>query len=572
MKQILTIALAAILSFVTTSCDNNEDVNIGYRITRTDFAFPTEGGQEYFHVAFDSAASKPQVVSNQSWCKATFNSPKSTDKTYRYEVTVGRNETTEPREATITVTVNSQKNEISVTQAAKSFLNISSAKSVTLPEEGGITTITIESNGSWEWSCESEWLTLKSKENTSLTFEAPKNMGPKRRATIAVSLGDIIQEVEVIQEATSAVATMRTAVEIARDMYAGVNIGNTLESCDNVGKVASETMWGNPKVSQEYIRGLKELGFNTVRIPCAWDYHIIDQSKHTIDPAWLERVSEVVGYIVEEDMYAILNIHWDGGWFEEHVGGSYSTEREEKLAAIWRQIAEKLNAYDDHLLFAGANEPYQQSQSSINQSTADNLLRYMQAFVDAVRETGGNNALRTLVIQGPATNIDMSVKFMPNLPNDSAEGRLMFECHYYDPWQMTGMTEDANWGSMWYYWGEENFDPKNTKRNSNHTETDVRNQMQKLKATYVDKGYPCVIGEYCVGIRNKNQCGDLNEELHKASRATWNECVTREAKNAGCIPFYWETGGDVRRTDGAARNAYAIDGIMRGAAAGKYPF
>lgn len=572
MKRILIFSLAALASLFIASCTPEEEEAIGYRITRTDFTFDTEGGQDYFHVAFDSAASEPQVTSDQSWCKATFNAPKSTNKTYRYEVTVARNEQTEPRTATITVTVGSKSDAIAVSQSALEFMRVSSDKSVVIPEEGGKTTIEVESNGTWEWACQSEWLTLESQSASSLTFSAPKNSGPKRSATVTLSLGTIVEEVAIAQEATSEVATMRTAVEIAREMYTGINIGNTLEACDNVGKTASETMWGNPKVNPEYIKGLKELGFNTIRIPCAWDYHIIDKTNHTIDPAWLERVSEVVGYILSEDMYAILNIHWDGGWFEENVGGTYSTEREEKLAAIWRQIAEKLGAYNDHLLFAGANEPYQQSQSSINQATADNLLRYMQAFVDAVRSTGGNNTYRTLVVQGPATNIDMSVRYMPNLPTDSVEGRLMFECHYYDPWQLTGMSEDASWGSMWYYWGEENFDSNNSHRNANHSVEDVRNQMQKLKNTYVDKGYPCIIGEYNVGLRTKGQYSDLNEELHKASRALWNEVVTREAKNAGCIPCYWETGGDVRRTDGAARNPYAIEGIMRGAAAGKYPF
>lgn len=40
----------------------------------------------------------------------------------------------------------------------------------------------------------------------------------------------------------------------------------------------------------------------------------------------------------------------------------------------------------------------------------------------------------------------------------------------------------------------------------------------------------------------------------------------------GCVPFYWETGGDMNRGTGTAKEAYAIEGIMKGAAAGKYPY
>ena len=46
-----------------------------------------------------------------------------------------------------------------------------------------------------------------------------------------------------------------TATEIAADMFAGINIGNTMEAINN--GVPSETAWGNPKVNEKYIQGLK---------------------------------------------------------------------------------------------------------------------------------------------------------------------------------------------------------------------------------------------------------------------------------------------------------------------------
>ena len=95
---------------------------------------------------------------------------------------------------------------------------------------------------------------------------------------------------------------------------------------------------GNPKVSEAYVKGLKALGFNAVRIPCAWDYYIVNPSTYEIDAAWLDRVSEVVGYCVANDMYAIVNIHWDGGWLEESITHGYSSEVDAKQKAIWTQL------------------------------------------------------------------------------------------------------------------------------------------------------------------------------------------------------------------------------------------
>ena len=124
------------------------------------------------------------------------------------------------------------------------------------------------------------------------------------------------------------------ALALAAQMYTGINIGNTLEAVDTNNKVASETVWGNPKVNDTYIKGVKAAGFNAVRIPCAWDYHIIDAATHKLDEAWLARVDEVVGSCVANDLFAIVNIHWDGGWLENNCTPDKKKANVKKQAAL----------------------------------------------------------------------------------------------------------------------------------------------------------------------------------------------------------------------------------------------
>lgn len=75
-----------------------------------------------------------------------------------------------------------------------------------------------------------------------------------------------------------------SAIDLVKLMTTGINIGNTMEV------PSGETGWGNPKVNQDYIKGLKALGFNAVRVPCAWDSHVTDKNKTpstpTGSPAW----------------------------------------------------------------------------------------------------------------------------------------------------------------------------------------------------------------------------------------------------------------------------------------------
>ena len=138
----------------------------------------------------------------------------------------------------------------------------------------------------------------------------------------------------------------------------------------------------------------------------------MNPSTYEIDAAWLDRVSEVVGYCVANDMYAIVNIHWDGGWLEESITHGYSSE-------------------------------------------IDAILKYEQTFIDAVRATGGNNASRCLIVQGPYTNIDKTVNDY-TMPKDEVPDRLMVEVHFYDPYQFTMMNHDETWSNVFLYWGKDN--------------------------------------------------------------------------------------------------------------------
>lgn len=359
----------------------------------------------------------------------------------------------------------------------------------------------------------------------------------------------------------------------------GINIGNTME-CNNSNDEQAETAWGNPLVNEDYIKGLKALGFNAIRIPCAWHSHIIDAASYTISPAWLQRVKTVVNYCIANDLYVVLNSHWDTGWLEDNIFDS--SKRASILAeqkAIWTQIANTFIDFDEHLIFAGSNEPGMNEVSagkswSTDASAIARLIEYEQAFIDAVRTTGGNNALRCLIFQGLGTDISNTCNYMSSLPTDNVENRLIAEVHFYDPYQWTIMSEDADWGKTFYYWGSENHKDGSGHNPTWGEEAWVDQQMSLMKSNFVDKGIPVIIGEFSSRIQTTGSDASepIDAELHQKSRAAYNLYVTKTAKNNGCAPFYWETGSDINRTDGTAKNQYAIDALLSGAQQGVYPF
>lgn len=570
-KTYVVLLLALVLSSCVVACSSDDDdavtpqVTIPQNILDNGMTFSKTGGTNKLSIKSNVAV---EVISSApDWCKVTAETSTSTT-IYKYTITVEANTTADDRTSTVTVNAGGNKiDDFTVTQTAADGLTIidPASKSFDVSATGGNIAVKLQANGDVTVTSDVLWIkavdTRVMAEQT-FSFIISSNFEEAREGHISFTLGNLTESITVKQTKGEGGVMTSDAKVLASKMYAGINIGNTMEV------PGGETGWGNPKVSKKYVDGLKAMGFNAVRIPCAWDSHIVNQTTHEIDAQWLDRVSEVVGYCVANDMYAIVNIHWDGGWLEESVINGYNKDVDAKQKALWTQIAGKLNGYDEHLLFAGCNEPGQQAQDKIEAEAIEAIIAYEQTFIDAVRATGGNNATRCLIVQGPYTNIDKTVSDY-TLPIDKVPNRLMVEVHFYDPYQFCLMEEDASWGKVFWYWGADNH-VSGSERNATASgeESYLKGQFQKMKANYVDKGIPAIIGEYSVMKRTVSE----NQEAHDKSCAYWNEVVTREAKNHGLVPFHWETGSEVNRNTGAVTDNYVIDGIMKGAKAGQYPY
>ncbi len=413
--------------------------------------------------------------------------------------------------------------------------------------------ITINSNSSWDiWSSDS-WCKLSVKKATgdaSVIITAEENKtGEERHATVTLAAeGASIITISVTQVQNIPVSTVNlytdyiepdntnmrdlTALELSALMKVGWNIGNSLESINvsNGKYYGGETSWGNPSVTQQLIDSVKAAGFNAVRIPVSWSNHFQDEETYKINEGWMQRVEEIINYALSNDMFVIMNIHWDGGWMDH----PYETNREEinnKLATLWTQIAVYFRDFDDRLLFAGSNEVHVENDwgtpSSENVSVQNS---FNQTFVNAVRATGGRNAYRHLVIQAYNTNIDYAVNYL-SMPEDNIDHKLFAEVHFYDPYDFTLQT-DGNYKTQWgknfssdvSTWGQEDW---------------VDEAFAKMKNNFTDKGIPVILGEYGATLRSSLESG---LEEHIQSINDYLNYVTKAAIKNDLVPFYWDNG------------------------------
>ena len=373
----------------------------------------------------------------------------------------------------------------------------------------------------------------------------------------------------------------QTAMDIAADMVPGWNLGNTLEPgpCNWLSnELDYETAWQGSKTTQQIIDFVKAQGFRSIRIPCSWYVHM-DQN-YNISPAWMNRVQEVVDYCIKDGLYVILNDHYDNGWIEKSFAGQTAASVSKNcfiLGMMWKQIATRFRDYDHHLLFAGMNEPDAAGdQSKDKAADIATLIKYEQAFVNAVRQTGGNNTTRVLVVQSPSTSIDLAYQY-DVMPTDPTPNAMMLEVHFYAPYNFTMMTKDESWGYQAYYWGSGNHVTGSKHNVTWGEESYVQTQMRQMKTKYTSKGIPVLMGEFGTLWRTMPQ-GE-SQEKHDASVYTWYKTVCRYAVHNGVVPFVWDTNACqkpsmdiINRKTLTVFNQKALDGIIEGCSEVQWPY
>lgn len=319
-----------------------------------------------------------------------------------------------------------------------------------------------------------------------------------------------------------------TTAEIVKDMGLGINLGNTFEAVSSSAATVQgfETAWGSPVVTQPLIQGYADAGFGVLRIPVAWSNLMADD--YTISPELLARVDEVIGWAMDSGMYVIMNIHWDGGWWEK-----FPEDKDEcmnKYTRIWEQLCDYYGSYGDKLMFESLNEElnwdsvwnkYGGGEGAEKEQVYALANEINQKFVDIVRASGGNNEKRHLLIAGYNTDIDLTCDELYKMPSDPA-GRCAVSVHYYNPSTFCLLEKDADWGKARKVWG-------NTK-----DVHEMENYFDKLKEHFVDNGIPVIMGEYgCVALKNKTA-----ENIR-----LFNLMAAEEMLKRGICPVLWDTTG-----------------------------
>ena len=321
---------------------------------------------------------------------------------------------------------------------------------------------------------------------------------------------------EETSEQEAFVADRSRAFAIMEDIQAGWNLGNTLDANGAGNSNSVETYWGNPKTTQEMIDAVVAKGFNLIRVPVTWAEHVGPAPTYEINPEWLNRVKEVVDYVYNTGAYVIINTHHEPNfWMTTDPAKADAVE--EELVAIWKQIGKFFKDYDDKLIFEGMNEPRQKGSAMEWQGgTAEEqalINDWNQAFIDAVRSTGGNNETRLLLICPYGTSANLSAIKALTIPEDN---NIAVAIHMYDPYYFTYAQNEPQ--NDWKEW-------------DGSGKTGIVSTVKQFQMRFIDKGIPVIITEY--GAVNKGN----REEIDK-----WVVDYVSAMENKGIKTVWWDNG------------------------------
>lgn len=313
-------------------------------------------------------------------------------------------------------------------------------------------------------------------------------------------------------------------MRFVKQLGAGINLGNSLDVYNlrqyepNADAEAFEIRWGNPPATEKLMETIRAGGFSTVRIPVSWGEHMDEEGN--VDPAWMARVTQVVDYALGAGLYVILDIHHEP-WLIPVQDKENEITR--IFSSLWTQIAVNFSDRNDHLLFEAMNEP-RLAESEIEWTSGSTELREVvnrlnAVFVKTVRETGGNNTKRWLLLPAYGTSARETALAALELPKDR---RLIVAVHAYLPYRFTLDEEGTDqWSSLVY---------EDTK--------EIDQLMERLDRLFLKKNIPVVITEY--GCRDRG-----NDE----TRLAWADYYTHAAGEKGIPLIWWDNGKGSRLID-----------------------
>lgn len=285
-----------------------------------------------------------------------------------------------------------------------------------------------------------------------------------------------------------------SAEEANRLLGRGVNLGNWLDA-------PRDQDWGVEIHATDFDQ-IKGAGFDSIRMPARISDYTSTQPPYQIEEDFLRILDSAIGHALARGLPIILDLHHYEEMMEDPEGQT------DRFLAIWRQLAQRYQHYDEQLFFELLNEP----TKNLHSPKWNALIKEV---VPVIRES---NPTRTLLIGPTGWNAADRLKEL-ELPNDE---HIIVTVHFYAPFEFTHQ------GASWV--GDQSQAWLGTKWSGTPEERAELDSILNGAAQWAEEnGRPINFGEF-----GSYSTADME------SRVRWTNYVTREMEKRGFSWHYWE--------------------------------
>jgi len=415
------------------------------------------------------------------------------------------------------------------------------------------TMLGIDCDANWSATSDADWCTLSNhvgygytNKRSYVKLSVAKNDGDARTATVTFSSGGTVKTLTITQKGSGADVgdTFQTAFEFVESLTFGYNLYNTLEANPDINEswwnptsVSDwETGWGQPITTQEEIDSIVAGGVNIIRVPVTWYPHM--DADDNVSTEWMDRVEEVVKYVLNTGSYCIINVHHDASargtrtdgiaWLRADMDEYETTSV--RFKKLWTQIANRFKDYDEHLLFEAFNEILDNTDNWGDPTDATAytaVTKLEQDFVDAVRATGGNNEYRNLVVNPYSAGNSQAKLDGFQAPNDVHSNHILATVHTYDPYGFCNSNKDGNNDWNIYIW-------------DSSCEAEIDALTARVNNRFNDLGLPYIYGEF----------GALDPDKELGERIKYARYIMGKFVNYETTGIWWDADNSSKSWDG----------------------
>ncbi|MCR9268558.1 MAG: glycoside hydrolase family 5 protein [Hyphomonadaceae bacterium] len=278
-----------------------------------------------------------------------------------------------------------------------------------------------------------------------------------------------------------------------------MNLGSALEA-------SFEGEWGYT-VRREDLERLKQAGFDTVRLPIKWSAHTDEAAPYLIDPDFLARVDEIVGWAKEIGLQIIVNVHHYDELNED------PDRHEPRLEAIWDQLATHYAGAPASVIFETLNEPH----TDMTTARTDALNRRL---------------LKRIRQDHPDRWVILGTAFWGNLSaleesQPEYDPRVMLTYHEYSPFAFTH--QGASWTDQ---------TDTNVRWGTRADVSEMLSELDKAVAVQDRTRLPVFVGEFGV-----------YQGVPIEQRARWTRALREGLETRGLAWCHWDFAGSLKVYD-----------------------